>query len=144
MRPESHAAICRVYQHIYMMICTPQSDTNNSHNTLGDNARWLEFLASFRPNVVYVQGRMNSAHILSRPPHEPLPALPDFGQSNGDTNIPVSSGSVTGPACWLGTQVGSSTLPPGTDDTLAACTCWGTDSRGLQGLPVPWCINRSE
>ena len=52
-------------------------------------ARWLEFLASFRPNVVYVQGRMNPADILSRPPHEPLPALPDFGQSNGGTSIPV-------------------------------------------------------
>jgi hypothetical protein len=54
-----------------------------------DNARWLKFSASFRTNVDCVQGRMYSAHILCRHPHAPMPALPDFGQSNGGTSIPV-------------------------------------------------------
>jgi hypothetical protein len=39
-------------------------------------ARWLEFLASFQPNVVYVQGKYNPADVLSRPPHELPRALP--------------------------------------------------------------------
>ena len=51
-------------------------------------ARWLEFLASFRPNVVYVQGRINPADILSRPPQGSPPAPPDFGQSTGGTLVP--------------------------------------------------------
>ena len=68
------------------------------------HARWLEFLASFRPNVVYVQGRVNSAHILSRRPHEPQPTLPDLGQSNG--------GSFTEPlALSPGQLVGSGSGP---------------------------------
>ena len=41
-------------------------------------ARWLEFLASFQPNVVYVQGQANPADVLSRPPHTLTPALPDL------------------------------------------------------------------
>jgi hypothetical protein len=47
-------------------------------------ARWLEFLASFQPNVVYVQGKYNPADVLSRPPHQLPPTLPDVGQGTSE------------------------------------------------------------
>jgi hypothetical protein len=43
-------------------------------------ARWLELLASFQPNVVYVQGKYNPADVLSRPPQVLTRALPDLGR----------------------------------------------------------------
>jgi hypothetical protein len=45
-------------------------------------ARWLEFLASFRPNVVYVEGERNPADVLSRPPRVPQAALPELAGGN--------------------------------------------------------------
>ena len=54
-------------------------------------ARWLEFLASFQPNVVYVQGKYNPADVLSRPPHELIPTLPDLGQGTSGHPSPGSS-----------------------------------------------------
>ena len=54
-------------------------------------ARWLEFLASFRPNVVYVQGEHNPADVLSRPPRVPPVALPDWvGECGQPLNLSSS------------------------------------------------------
>jgi RNase H-like domain found in reverse transcriptase/Reverse transcriptase (RNA-dependent DNA polymerase)/Integrase zinc binding domain/Chromo (CHRromatin Organisation MOdifier) domain/Aspartyl protease len=64
-------------------------------------ARWLEFLASFQPNVVYVQGKANPADVLSRPPHELLAALSD-ARTTGRRHAPVLPNGLGGEASALG------------------------------------------
>jgi RNase H-like domain found in reverse transcriptase len=74
-------------------------------------ARWLEFLAGFRPNVVYVQGRYNPADVLSRPPHPPNPTLPDLGQ--GSTGHPSTGSPALLPNLVALAKGGSSVDPVG-------------------------------
>jgi hypothetical protein len=104
-----------------------------------NNAKWLEILASFRPNVVYVQGRMDLADILSRPPHQPLPALPDFGQSIGGTSIPVPLALLLNqPGAGLGCSSG---LAPISQSLTVSGSLYmlGDGHLGIGGLPVPRC-----
>jgi RNase H-like domain found in reverse transcriptase/Reverse transcriptase (RNA-dependent DNA polymerase)/Integrase zinc binding domain/Chromo (CHRromatin Organisation MOdifier) domain/Integrase core domain/Aspartyl protease/Eukaryotic translation initiation factor 3 subunit G len=62
-------------------------------------ARWLEFLASFQPNVVYVQGKDNPADVLSRPPHELLAAL-SHSRATGRRHAPVLQNELGGEASF--------------------------------------------
>jgi hypothetical protein len=62
-------------------------------------ARWLEFLASFQPNVVYVQGKANPADVLSRPPHELLAAVP-HSWATGRRYAPVLLNGLGGEASF--------------------------------------------
>jgi hypothetical protein len=74
-------------------------------------ARWLEFLDSFRPNVVYVQGRYNPADVLSRPPHVSNPTSPDGGQ--GSTGHPSTGSPALLPTLVALAKEGSRTFPIG-------------------------------
>jgi hypothetical protein len=102
-------------------------------------ARWLEFLSSFRPNVVYVQGRMNPADILSRPPHVPVAALPDLGQGNGGTYVPLALLLCQQETASAG---GCSKLAPKPRPTTAPGTLYmlGVGQLVGRGPPNPLCM----
>jgi hypothetical protein len=99
-------------------------------------ARWLEFLASFRPNVVYVQGRYTPADVRSRPPHVSIPTLPDVGQ--GSTGHPSSGSPALLPTLVALAKEGSRTFPIGNPRSISANPVLhrraAADSRGAARL----------
>jgi hypothetical protein len=100
-------------------------------------ARWLEFLSSFRPNVVYVQGRMNPADILSRPPHVPRAAFIARLGPRQWRHL-CATGLVTAPAgnCQRRRLLKARTRTISQRRRLAPCTCW-TRAAGGKGAPEP-------
>ena len=78
-------------------------------------ARWLEFLSSFQPNVVYVQGSHNPADVLSRPPHELSLAPHDCAGAGAHALVPLldQQGGVSGCVQPSPVEKGcDSSLPP--------------------------------
>ena len=55
---------------------SPKPHATAAAITLGGKLGGWDILANFRPNVVYVEGRCRPTAVLSRQPHESLPALP--------------------------------------------------------------------
>jgi hypothetical protein len=89
----------------------------------------LEFLASFQPNVVYVQGKYNPADVLSRPPHELSPTLPDLGQ--GTSGHPLSGS----PALLLTKTASGPNRTRCVNPPAAREGCDTDPGRNLPGIP---------
>jgi hypothetical protein len=104
---------------IYMLHRSQTSNTAaNTQQISRRQARWLDFLASFRTNVVYVQGRYNPADVLSIPPHVSIPTLPDVGQ--GSTGHPSSGSPALLPTLVALAKEGSRTFPIGNPRSISA------------------------